>query len=264
MKRKIVVPTDMTPAAENAIRQAIVIAKKSGSSITLAHVLAPHSVFSSEIKQLLEAEAELVKKQTGFPCDVFTQEGNLFEVISHLACEKEYDMMVIGTHGLATLRQKFFGADILKMVMKVPIPVLVVQEDTVVREDFKTVVLPVSSHDTFNAVLDGILLFFETFKPEVHLYSIHKAGFPWSDQLIKNIEIATEKFSSRGIPMKRVKEEMEVYSLGYARQTIKYANTVNADAIFIISAPTEEFYYFANADKESIILNEFLIPAVSC
>ena len=262
MKNKIIVPTDLTKAAQQAIRQATAIARKTGSTITLFHVMDNKSSPLQEVKQALDNEAENISRNTGVNCDILIKEGNLFEVTSYVACEKEHDLMVIGTHGIKGIRQMLFGANILKLVVKVPFPVLVVQETSPLIESFHKVVLPVSSHEAFRSALDAIVFFAGIYDMEVHLYSIHKAGFPWSDQLLKNIEEASNLLQSNGVGMVRVKEEQQVYSLGYSKQTIKYAQSINADALLMISVPTEEYYYFAPSDKEAMLLNEYTIPVI--
>ena len=120
--------------------------------------------------------------------------------------------------------------------------------------------MPVSSHDTFNESVNAVLLIAETFKPEVHLYSIHKPGFDWPEQMFTNIENATQIFNSENVKMIRVKEDQNVYSLGYAKQTLKYANSVGADLICMMSASSKEYYYFAPSDKETMLLNEYQLP----
>jgi nucleotide-binding universal stress UspA family protein len=262
MKNKIIVPTDLTNAAKQAIRQATAIARKTNSSITLLHVMDNKSSSMEEVQQALDIEAGNIRKDTGVNCDVLIQEGNLFDMISYVACEKEYDLMVIGTHGIRGIKQMLFGANILKLVVQIPVPVLVVQEESPLIESFHKVVLPVSSHETFRSAVEAILLFAGIYDLEVHLYSIHKAGFVWSDQMLKNIEEATQQFQAEGVRMIRVKEEQQVYSMGYAKQTVIYAQSVGADALWMISVPTEENYYFAQSDKETMLLNDFHIPVL--
>jgi nucleotide-binding universal stress UspA family protein len=262
MKNKIIVPTDLTKAAQQAIRQATVIARKTNSSITLLHVMDNKSSSQEEVQQALEIEADNIRKNTGVNCDVLIQEGNLFDMISYVACEKEYDLMVIGTHGIKGIKQMLFGANILKLVVKIPVPVLVVQEESPLIESFHKVVLPVSSHETFRSAVEAILLFAGIYDLEVHLYSIHKAGFIWSEQMLKNIEEATLLLQTKGVPLIRVKEEQQVYSMGYAKQTVIYAQSIGADALWMISVPTEENYYFAQSDKETMLLNDFYIPVL--
>ena len=262
MKKKIIVPTDLTNAAHKAILQATVIAQKSGSSLTLLHVMEDKSVSSEEIKKILQSEASEILKNSGINCDVLLQEGNIFEAIPYIASEKEYDLMVIGTHGIKGIRQNLFGSNILKLVSRIPVPVLVMQEESPVSESFRKVVLPVSSHDSFHSLVEAIVLYGSLFNTEVHLYSIHKPGFPWLDKLLKNIEEATSIFEINGIQMKRIKEEQKVYSQGYAKQTLLYSHEAGADVLSMISIPSEEYYYFDQSDKESMLLNEFRIPVL--
>jgi nucleotide-binding universal stress UspA family protein len=262
MKNKIIVPTDLTQAAQQAISQATAIARKTGSSITLVHVLDSKSASQEEVKQALDAEADSITKNSGITCDVLIIEGNLFDVIAYVAGEKDYDLMVIGTHGIKGIKQMLFGANILKLVVRIPIPVLVVQEESPLIESFHKVVLPVSSHESFRSAVEAILLYAGFYDLEVHLYSIHKAGFVWSDQMLKNIEEATLQLQTNGVRMIRVKEEQQVYSMGFAKQTVIYAQSIGADVLWMISVPTEEHYYFAQSDKETMLLNESHIPVL--
>ena len=122
------------------------------------------------------------------------------------------------------------------------------------------IVLPVASHTNFRSAIEAVCLVAGAFRSEVHLYSIQKAGFEWPEQLVANIEEATRTFESRKIKMKRVKEDQKVYSQGYAKQTLNYAKSIEADAICIMAIPSKEYYYFAQADKESMLLSDLRIP----
>ena len=260
MKNKIIVPTDLTKAGDHAIKQATIIAQKARKKLTLLHVLNDKSPSTGETEKILSAEAEAIRSQTGLHCEFLIKEGNIFDVIPSATREHEYDLMVIGTHGIQGIKQMLFGANILKMVAKIPIPVLVVQEDSPLIENFHKIVLPVSSHESFGKAVDGVLLFSNIYNPEIHLFSIQKAGFDWPEQLIINIDEATKKFENKGVKISRVKEDQNVYSLGYAKQTLKYAHSVGADLICIMSVSSNEYYYFAQTDKETLLLNEYHLP----
>lgn len=262
MKKKIIVPTDLTKAAEKAISQAIVIARKSGSSLTLLHIMDKKLSEAEEIKNALKTEAEMITGNAGVSCDVILREGNIFEAIPYVAGSNEYDLMVIGTHGMKGIRQNLFGSNILKLVSKTPLPVLVLQEDSPVIESIRKIVLPASSHETFKIEVEAIAYLASLFDIEVHLYSIQKVGFPWPDQLVKNTKEAIKTFEERGVRIKRIKEEQKVYSQGYAKQTLLYAHETGADIVCMIAMPSEEYYYFAHSDKEAILMNEYRIPVL--
>jgi nucleotide-binding universal stress UspA family protein len=262
MNNKIIVPTDFTAAADQALRQAIVIAKKAGSSVTLFHVMDDRSASETETREKLNTMAKMIRQNSGIACEVMVKEGNIFEIIPHTVCEKDYDLMVIGTHGMKGIRQKLFGSDILKLVEKISIPVLVVQEDSPLVESFRKIILPVGSHDTFQLAVEAVLLFAGNYDVEVYLYSIHKPGFEWSKQLLANIEETTRKFAERNVRMTRIKEEQEGFSQGYAIQTLRYAHDIGADAICVMSVESEDYYYMAKAYKEAMLLNESCLPVL--
>lgn len=262
MKNKIIVATDLTKVADQAIKQATAIAVASKSSLILLHVLDDRSPSADESKKMLTEQAEKIISESGVPCEVMLHEGNIFEVIPYITCEHDYDLMVIGTHGIKGIKQMLFGSNILKLIAKVAIPVLVVQEESPLIETIRKIVLPLSSHESFNAVVDAVIYFSEVFGAEVHLYSVFKPGFDWPEQMLKNIETATLKFESKGVRMLRVKEDQNVYSLGYAKQTLKYATSAGADLICMMSVSSKEYYYFAPADKENMILNEYYLPVL--
>ncbi|MCX6243715.1 MAG: universal stress protein [Bacteroidetes bacterium] len=262
MNKPILVPTDLTDVALKAIRQAEIIAKKAGTSVALLHVLNDKSPSLIEVEDQLTRAAAEVKEATGKECEILIKEGSIYEIIPQASCDHGYDLMVIGTHGVHGIRQHFLGADILKLVNKVCIPALVVQKHSPLIENFRLMVMPVSSHTDFKKEINAALLFTGLYNTEIHLYSIYKPGYEWPEQLLKNIEEATKTFESNGIRMKRVKEDQSVFSQGYAKQTIMYASSVRADMISIMSAHTEDYHYFASADKEMLMLNEHFLPVL--
>jgi nucleotide-binding universal stress UspA family protein len=262
MKKPVLVPTDLTDVASKAIHQAAVIAKKAGTSVSLLHVLNEKSPSREDAEKQLILEAEHVKDLTGKQCEILLMEGSIFEVIPQVTCENSFNLVVIGTHGIHGIKQHFMGANILKLVSRIQTPVLVVQKDSPVMENFKTMIMPVSSHMDFHKEIDSVLLFAKLFNTEVHLYSINKPGYEWPEQLVKNIEDAKTAFTLNGVSMKRVKEEQEVYSQGYSKQTLLYAGSAGADLISMMSTPSDDYYYFAAADKEALLLNELHLPVL--
>jgi hypothetical protein len=228
----------------------------------LFHVSDGNPASAAELKERLKREAERISLEGGIACEPLILEGGVVDTIVQTVCEKDYDLMVIGTHGASGIRQKLFGTDILKLVARVPIPILVVQEDSKLAETFHKIVVPVSSHHHFREAVGSILLLAGLFDVEIHLYSIHKQGFEWTSQMLANIEEATREFEQRNIRMVRIKEEQNDSSLGYARQTLKYAHSIGADAVWMISVASEEHYYMAKAYKEAMLLNEFRIPVL--
>ena len=257
--KKIIVPVDFTEASEQSTRQAIEIAKKSNSSISFLHVINEDSASKNKQAGIEDKLKELVNNIEGIKGDYQIAFGNIFDVIPRIANKFDHQLMVIGTHGLKGIKQKLLGADMLKLIRKVKIPCLVVQSNCICR-NFNPIVFPVGGHEGFKSLIHATAMLARLFGSEVHIYSVIRKGDEGSKKLKENTALAIKQFEEGKISVKRISEESTVFSVGYAKQTLQYANNVNAGLISIMSVKTDEYYYFAQSDKEAMINNEFHIP----
>lgn len=261
IENKLLIPVDFTAAADKAVEFAVFMAKKMHSDITLLHVFEDDGISLEECEDKLNKMALSINADQEFSCDFICEAGSIFEVIPEIACRSAYRMMVLGAHGRKGFRQKLFGADILKLLKKIPIPALVVQQGSVVpAEGFKTTIFPVGSHDAYERKIDAMYIIAGLCNPVVHIYSISKPGFEQTDKLRENILMAEERFAEKGISYKRIDEDQNVFSVGFAKQTLNYASAQRANLISIMVNPTQENAYFADSDKEAILMNEHCIP----
>jgi len=261
-KNRILIPVDFTPAADKAVEFAIHIAKKMHSDITLLHVFEDEGMSMQECEDKLN-KISLAISTEEINCDFICEAGSIFEVIPDMASKSEIRMMILGAHGRKGLRQKFFGADILKLLKKIPIPSLVVQQGSVMPEEgFKTTIFPVGSHDEYERKIEAMYIIAGLCDPEVHIYSISKPGFEQTEKLRENIVLSEKRFAKKGIRYMRVDEDQNVFSVGFAKQTLNYADEHKANLISIMVNPTQEHAYFADSDKEAIIMNEHCIPVL--
>jgi len=259
--KKIFVPIDFTATSEQSISQAVSLSRKANYSISLFHVISDESSGKDNNKVVLDKlkeKAEMIIKD-GINCDYQVAGGSIFEEIPRVANKFDHQLMLIGTHGIKGIKQKLFGADMLKLIRKVKIPCLVIQSDCVCR-DYNPIVLPVGGHEGFRSLIDATAMMAKLFGSEVHIYSVVRKGDEGSPKLRENTAFAIRHFEENKIPFKRVAEEVTVISVGFAKQTLQYANKVSAGLISIMSVKTDEYYYFAQADKETMINNEFHIP----
>jgi len=196
-------------------------------------------------------------------CNYIIRKGSIFTEIADEACDLCYKLMVIGSHGIKGLREKFFGADILKLVKTLPIPVYVIQEDYSMPNDgINTILFPASTHDAFDKKIRATIEVASKFNSVVHLYTVQKPGTEWPDSLKSNLELAKQSFEQNNIVYERVNEEQSTFSVGYSKQILQYANNVNVDLIAIVSVESKEYYNIADADKQAILTNDHRIPVL--
>lgn len=263
MMKKILVPTDFSPGAETAAAFSVDIANAAGTTVTFMHVHDDSKLSRLEVESRMESFSIKACRLHNTKCDRMIIGRNIFKAIPEAASSGEYGMVVIATHGVQGLRQKMLGADILKLIREIPVPVLVVQRDSVFPEGgFKKMVFPVGGHDRFDRQIGAAVTIAKVFDTEIQIYSVRKKGDEWTPTLKKNVLAAEQAFDENGVRHTRVNEEPNVLSVGYARQTLKYASAAGADLISIMSVPTREHYYFAQADKEAMLTNEHTIPVI--
>jgi nucleotide-binding universal stress UspA family protein len=258
---KILVPIDFTRLSDKVIEQAAILGTSSDADLVLLHCTDRSDDLDS-VRVKIAEKAKKASVKYNVTCDSKVVGGSIFKMIPVEAEENDYQLMVIGTHGVRGLKQKLLGADILKLITKVPVPTLVVQSTSPFRRSFDKIILPVATHLAYENILQAVISIGKLFKSEVHIYSIERQGFKAPEQLKKNLQRTISLFDENGIRYIRVNEKQTVVSIGFAFQTLQYAQKIGADMIAIMSVSSEEYHYFAKQDKENLLTNEGGVPVL--
>jgi nucleotide-binding universal stress UspA family protein len=149
MISKIVVPTDFSAPAEQALNYAIELAKKTNASITLLHINQVAMVDASmpaETYQFLVKEIEEVTKEgmdklaknllipSGVAYTTETRYGFVSEEICEIAKKDEADLIIMGTTGASGAAEILIGSNTASVVAKSAVPVLVIPKDLNFKE----------------------------------------------------------------------------------------------------------------------------------
>lgn len=141
--KKVLVPTDFSDSARNALRYGVSFAREYGAELVLLHVVENLTVgYASDLFPVPMAEvfqeisgyakAELAKlaaeaREKGVSVvDVVAQGKPSAEIIRY-AAENAVDVIVLGTHGKGMLDQALFGSTTERVVRRAPCPVLTVR-----------------------------------------------------------------------------------------------------------------------------------------
>ena len=142
--RKILVPTDFSHHAQEAIRWAVDLAQRyDATSLTLVHVNQPIPwptgpegmlFMSDDLLTRLRAElaATLEKARgdvavSGGPVETALLDGVAATEIVELARRGGFDLVVMGTHGRTGIKHALLGSVAEKVVRRAPCPVLTVR-----------------------------------------------------------------------------------------------------------------------------------------
>ena len=257
---KIIVPVDFTEASDTAVAQASLLNETLHVNLELLHIV--HDEEHSKADFLLEKIAESLSEKgiVAYPRVVI---GDVIPAINETAKEGNFDLMVIGTHGARGIRQNLFGADILKLLKGNSCPSIVVQKTSHPVDHFDRILLPVGSHAEFKMLSLAVAKIAKASNATVVIYCINRPMEETSEDLNVNKQNAKQLFMDMGVKVEDVSEPSTVVSFGFAKQTLLYAENNNIDLIAIMAHASSEHSYFANADKEKMLMNEKGIAILS-
>jgi nucleotide-binding universal stress UspA family protein len=258
---KILVLIDFTNTSEIAIDQAIAIAKRTNSSLTLSHIAQSDSeIESDEFANKLAPYIHEVEN-SGVSYDKFIVSGNFKAKISGYVNEHHPELVVVGTHGKHGLKQNLFGSNIYELTKSLNTTLLVVNDHAAVTPlGFNKVLIPISAHDDFLLVVKKTSTLLAE-NGEIIIFTISKPGVTLDSILIKNMEAAQEYLKAEGHTTEYVEVRSETFSVGYSRETLAYARDNGVDLISIMSKSARQTGS-ESMDKENILLNTDGVPVL--
>ncbi len=143
--KKILVPTDGSPASLSAARYAAELARAFGAEVTLLHVVEvprianyflkkPNTELRKEFTDAGKAILAMTQKtflDVGVSVNIELQEGRAGDVIVLMALQGEYDLIVMGSRGLEPSESVLLGSVSDHVAHYAPCPVLIVRRGMV-------------------------------------------------------------------------------------------------------------------------------------
>lgn len=256
---RIAVLVDLTPICSKAVEFGGHMAENAGAELVLVHVTESGGESDSSVKEELAKLGSLVSDKVKVVNHV--QSGSFFTLIPTIITDLEADLVVVPTHGKVGIMQNLFGANILKLVQQLPVPALVVQENSVLSNSaFEKLLFPVGPHTDFQSKYKQAATFAKLFNSTVIIYTVRNDIRGVSDQIRQNIADSKSYFEQQNVKFENVSDEPTGFSAGYAKHILNYADQAGANAICILARVSDENGYIGKADKENILLNSMALP----
>ncbi len=182
----ILVPTDFSQNAKNALNFAIGIAKKGKAKIILLHAynityLSPDMPLDYLSEQLSSAElesarilnvlCEKVKKENKITCEFVNQEGLAIDVILDTVKNKNPNLVIMGTKGATGLKEVLIGSNTAKVMGKAACPVIAIPEKATF-DLMKKIVYATDYHPSDITALNKLVEFAKIFKSKIKVLHI--------------------------------------------------------------------------------------------
>jgi nucleotide-binding universal stress UspA family protein len=182
--KTIVVPTDFSAAADNAMYYAAALAQEVNASVLLLHVyqlpvsmndtpvlmISPEDLKKSADVNLERTKDLLLNNHAGLEVTTESRLGDLVDELEDISAQSNPYAIVIGKHSVSGLERLLLGSTDLSIIRHCTAPVICVP-DHFDRYSFKKIVLAVDSADTAK-MHERVESFLEPLKAQLHLLHV--------------------------------------------------------------------------------------------
>lgn len=197
--KTILVPTDFSKNAENALNYAIAIAERNKSKILLLHTYLidyPVSYTSYELiveekkkaldysEHRLNAEAMKIRRAGNIAFETLSEEDSTLDAILKVTKQRKIDLVVMGTKGESNLSNAILGSNTAEVIQKVDCPVLAVPMGAS-YEALKKITYAVAYDPGDFNVLEEVVDLAKLFNAQVnvlHIIEMPEAGTPTKEK----------------------------------------------------------------------------------
>ena len=152
--QQILVATDRSAMANEALKRAISVAKKKDAQLFIIHVIEPPFVESpylkpideKEIKKSIIDEIDFLNRESQVEYSLFIEHGDIVDLLLRESKKLDIDLIVLGCHGKIDIENNYFGTTTLKLIQKTHLPVLVVKNE--VKSVYQHMISPTDMSDS--------------------------------------------------------------------------------------------------------------------
>ncbi len=226
--KAILVPTDFSKPAEDALKYAVELAKKEDAKIFLLHVykfIYVSPIVSSDlvVEQFRASEQDVLKKlkkictkiieKSKINCVPLNREGLVVDTILDIAKKKRINKIVMGTNGASLVSRAIIGSNTAKVVQHANCPVIVIPEG-VKYKPIKHITYATDYHASDLISLKNLLETAKVHKAKITLLHISEEQFSpeLERQFLKNFSIKIKK---------KFDPERMLFKLVYGKNVVK-------------------------------------------
>ena len=272
--KKILVPTDFSEQAENALKVAAQLAKKFNAEIYLLHLIElpadmVNPVGETRSNDLPEALffMKLAKKKfdallsrpylEGLQVYDTVEINKAFDGIMEASKKHDCDFIVMGSQGATGFREMFIGSNTEKVVRTSEVPVLVVKNEHP-KFEVNNFIFATNLETTGKKTLKKVIALAETFKARLHLVYINTANeFLTTDDCDKKLVKFMEGSNFDNY-------EFHVFNDESVEQGIlNFAKKVRADVMGIATHGRKGLSHFFNGSISEDLVNHANSPVIT-
>ena len=269
--KKLLVPTDFSEQAENALKVAIEIAKKRNSEIYLLHSIElpihlatgssdgglPQSLFYMKLAEKRFADFREKDYLKGIVIHETVGTNEIFEDIDETCKKNNIDLIVMGSNGASGFKEMFVGSNTEKVVRTSETPVLVIKNNHP-QFEIKDFVFATDFSDNFLDAFTKAKEFAEDIGAKIHLLLVNT---PASFKTSAESYALMEEFIS-GMDLKDY--TLNVYNdTSVEKGILNFAKFIDAGLIGMGTHGRKGISHFLNGSISEDIVNHVNMPIIT-
>ncbi|MEO6348180.1 MAG: universal stress protein, partial [Aquaticitalea sp.] len=270
--KKILVPTDFSKEAENALKVAAQLAHKYNCEIYLLHMLEipfqemdqlsthsalPEAMFFMKLAHQRFEEVMASDYLEGLTVHETVKSNNSFSSVIDTCHEHGVDMIVMGSHGASGFKEMFIGSNAEKVVRTSDIPVLVIKnehakftvDNFVFASDFKN-----DNKETYKQAVD----FATKLDAKIHLLMVNTPNnFNNSLEAKKRIEEFIKDYTFSNYTLNVYNDD------SVEKGILNFSREIDADLIGISTHGRQGISHFFNGSISEDLVNHAKRPVIT-
>lgn len=274
--QKILVPIGFTNQSIIALKQAVAFAKKNHSEILMLNVLELPSTYKLLFSNYEEKRDDFIEKANtklhelkenycqDLKVECLVTSGKVYEKVVEVATMLKADLIIMGTDGTdKNIKKKFIGSNAYKVIRSSNVPVITLKGKSI-KNECKLIALPLDLQNETREKVSYAIEYARLFGASIQVFSI---SYDDNDDITKKKLQQTLLQVSDFINSKGIESQMKFIEIqssdNFANSIIKYANSVNADLLMIMTKDESNLelnFLGSNAQK---VINTSDFPVMS-
>lgn len=273
----ILVPTDFSEVANNALGHALKIADVYKNEITLVNIQDEGGLFGlfgsnddklSLIKEAVNARMDKLidESKAKFPNVKINKRieiGKIYKVITEIAEKENFDSIVMGTNGASGLQQ-IVGSNASRVINYAKVPVVVVKEQSISNSGYQKIVLPIDLSRESRQKVTWAIHLTKKFNSTIHVIYENSTNEEFRTRIFGAVNQIQDILDKAGATYLVRGLDEEKYPDSFAEDTLAYANEIDADLIMIMSQQEKGFSEFLLGSYAQQIVNHSGKVPVMC
>ena len=272
----ILVPTDFSEIAHNALGHALKIADVYKNEITLLNIQDEGGLFglfgSDEkmglIKEAVDMKMDklIAESAQSFPnvkINKRFETGKIYKVITEIAEKENFDSIVMGTNGASGLQQ-ITGSNASRVINYAKVPVVVVKDQSIGKNGYEKIVLPIDLSRESRQKVSWAVHLAKRFNSVIHVIYENSSNPEVKGRIFAAVNQTQDILSENNANYIVRGLDEEKYPDSFAEDTLAYASEINADLIMIMTQQEKGFSEFLLGSYAQQIVNHSGKVPVMC